>query len=345
MSGVERTRDYLFDNIKLVLIFLVTAVHLFAAVKAEAGSNEVIELFMVTACSFHMPLFMFISGYFSKNLKKSRAKAGEILIMYLLVQLVFLVYGCVVQGKKLPSLTDFLAPGFSMWYLFSLFFYRFFLPETVKVRYVTVLFFVISIVVMGASQSGAEKAFVKLFANVFYFLIGYFVTGEQIQKLRSQKKWIYILMFAAGVGLIYWLLHWKIIGATTLRLMMLRSISVESAGFGGWGYLIYLGIALFAVYMSVAVIGMFPEKKLLCSFLGKNTSTIYIGQAFLYLEFGRYLRGLAEFPARRYLYGLALVLSVLCVCICGCTPLAKGLQNCIRFIGAKLTRKEDAVEI
>ncbi len=340
MSEGERTRDYLFDNIKLVLIFLVTAVHLFAAVKAEVGSNEVIELFMVTACSFHMPLFMFISGYFSKNLKKSREKAGELLILYLLVQLGFLIYECVVQGKKLPSFTGFLSPGFSMWYLFALFFYRFFLPETVRIRYVTVILLAISVVVMGASQRGSEKAFVKLFANAIYFLIGYFVTGEQIQRLRSRKKWIYVLMLGAGAGLIYCLLHWKIISATTLRLMMLRSISVEEAGFGGWGYLIYLGIVLFAVYMSVSVIGMFPKKKLFCSYLGKNTSTIYIGQAFLYLEFKRYLGGLEAFPARRYLYGLALLLSVLCVCICGSTPLAKGLQGCVSFLKEKLIRKE-----
>ncbi len=191
---MENKRDYLFDNIKLVLIFLVTAVHLFAAVKAEVGSNEVIELFMVTACTFHMPLFMFISGYFSKNLEKSRAKAGEILVMYLLVQLGFLIYECLVQHKKLPSLTDFLAPGFSMWYLFSLFFYRFFLPETVKVRYVLPLFLLISIAVMGASQDGAEKAFIKLFANGIYFLLGYFATEEHIRRIRGRKKWVYALM-------------------------------------------------------------------------------------------------------------------------------------------------------
>lgn len=343
MGSTEQTRDYLFDNIKLVLIFLVTAVHLFAAVKDEVGSNEIIEMFMVTACTFHMPLFMFISGYFSKNLEKSRAKAGEILVMYLLVQLGFLIYGCLAQNKKLPSLTDFLAPGFSMWYLFSLFFYRFFLPETVKVRHVLGLFFVISIVVMGASQDGAEKAVVKLFANGFYFLLGYFVTGEHIRWIRSKKKWVYALMLTVGILFIYWILHWKIIGAGTLRLMFLRSISVEKADFGAWGYLMYLGIVLFAVYMSVAVIGLFPERKLFCSFIGKNTSTIYIGQAFLYLEFRRYLGNLAEFPARRYLYALALVLSILCVCICGCTPLAKGLQSCIRFIKEKMTRSVNSV--
>ncbi len=139
--------------------------------------------------------------------------------------------------------------------------------------------------------------------------------------------------------MIYWLLHWKIIGAGTLRLMFLRSISVEKAGFGAWGYVMYLGIILFAVYMSAAVIGLFPEKKLFCSFIGKNTSTIYIGQAFLYLEFRRYLGNLTEFPGRRYLYGLALVLSILCVCICGSTPLARGLEGSIRFIREKMIRK------
>lgn len=72
-----KKRDYLFDNIKFILIFLVVAVHLFGVVRSVTGPQEGVDLFLAATCSFHMPLFIFISGYFSKNLEKQGKEPGK----------------------------------------------------------------------------------------------------------------------------------------------------------------------------------------------------------------------------------------------------------------------------
>lgn len=330
--GATKQRNYLFDNIKFILIFLVTSVHLAGVVRSVTGPNQWIDLFLAVCCSFHMPLFIFISGYFSKNLSKSRTKAGDILIMYLLIQTVFAVYKILVLNKGVPTFLGFLTPEFSMWYLFALFFYRFFLPELVKIKHIIPILFVVSIAAMDIF-SGAGKDFARTFANAFYFMLGYYATEEHILKIRSKSKWLYGGMLLSGIAGIYALLHFKLVKPHLLKIIFLRMADFERIGCGFWGYLLFAGVIIFALYMSVALIGLAPEKKLPFSVFGQNTCTIYFGQAFLYKEFKRILTGseelLMSIPA---LYAVSFLLSALCVGICGNSFLARAYQNCIQKI-------------
>lgn len=64
MEGVVvkvKERSPLFDNIKIVLIILVLFGHALEEISLENGYG------IIRACiySFHMPVFIFISGYFS----------------------------------------------------------------------------------------------------------------------------------------------------------------------------------------------------------------------------------------------------------------------------------------
>ena len=65
-----KERDYGFDNSKLILIILVVFAHLLEISTKNYGSNN--DIYRVIY-SFHMPAFVFITGYFSKFLSISRA--------------------------------------------------------------------------------------------------------------------------------------------------------------------------------------------------------------------------------------------------------------------------------
>ena len=54
-------RDYLWDNIKAVLIFFVVAGHVLEMSKLHTGLAVFADNFIY---SFHMPAFVFVSGYF-----------------------------------------------------------------------------------------------------------------------------------------------------------------------------------------------------------------------------------------------------------------------------------------
>ena len=59
---MNKERDYFFDNLKAVLIFLVVLGHFLLPIHGESVLVVVKRLIYV----FHMPLFVFVSGYFAK---------------------------------------------------------------------------------------------------------------------------------------------------------------------------------------------------------------------------------------------------------------------------------------
>ena len=86
MSAIKE-RDYLWDNIKALLIFFVVAGHVLEMNPVKCEFALGVDAFIY---SFHMPAFVFASGFFSKNISvdgKVRAeKAGTIFAYYIIFQ-------------------------------------------------------------------------------------------------------------------------------------------------------------------------------------------------------------------------------------------------------------------
>ncbi|MCD7884209.1 MAG: hypothetical protein LUI87_10985 [Lachnospiraceae bacterium] len=264
-----------------------------------------------------MPLFMFISGFFSKDLEKSRSKGANILLEYLIVQILFVIYYIAMEGQSF-SLLRWVSSGFSMWYLFVLGIIKIIFPDLVKMKHPIVFCAILSILAMTSSPDGSlEKAVVKLAANMIYFVLGYYTTNLQIAKIRSLSKWIYLLMFTAGVASFCLIIKCGAFKANFLRMMFLREKSIESLGYGNWGFLWYVYVLVISIWMGICIIGLVPKKKYFVSFVGKNTITIYIGQAFLYLFFKMALSEGYFFNSYMLNYVFAFCLSILCVLIFG----------------------------
>ena len=71
---MNKQRDYLMDNIKALLLFLVAFGHTLDVYKGDGG----IELYLMKYIYlFHMPMFAFITGYFTKDLDKARNNAVQ----------------------------------------------------------------------------------------------------------------------------------------------------------------------------------------------------------------------------------------------------------------------------
>ena len=80
----------LFDNMKMVLIILVVFGHALEEISLEH------EYGIIRACiySFHMPVFIFISGYFSGGGAQAKAKKLLLIVGYLISYLIpFMSYG------------------------------------------------------------------------------------------------------------------------------------------------------------------------------------------------------------------------------------------------------------
>ena len=63
----EGKRDAFFDNMKFIMIFLVFFGHM---IRLYIDDNDLLRAIYVYIYFFHIPIFVYLSGFFSKNAKK-----------------------------------------------------------------------------------------------------------------------------------------------------------------------------------------------------------------------------------------------------------------------------------
>ena len=74
--------SYLIDNIKILLIFLVVFNHIIAFQLVK--EDEVVRFIWYGITIFHMPAFIFVSGYLSKKPQDVLKNVKNLLIPYIL---------------------------------------------------------------------------------------------------------------------------------------------------------------------------------------------------------------------------------------------------------------------
>ena len=110
MNMAVLERDYRIDGIKWLLIVLVTFGHVIEPALSNPIANKLYSIIYI----FHMPLFVFISGYYAnvKDKEKLISKGFMLLETFLVV----MIPQCFYYGSIIPLLN----PENSGWYLISL---------------------------------------------------------------------------------------------------------------------------------------------------------------------------------------------------------------------------------
>lgn len=80
---MKRVRDNQFDNIKAILIFCVVLGHVISNFGRTGSAAVTYDIIF----SFHMPAFLFVSGYFAKyNPKKIFASLFPLYVIFQILQ-------------------------------------------------------------------------------------------------------------------------------------------------------------------------------------------------------------------------------------------------------------------
>ncbi len=177
-----KTRDYLFDNYKTLLIFLVVIGHF---IEPCFHGNAILTPLKWGIVSFHMPAFIFISGYFSKRELPIADLIRKLLIPYLVYEIVYFLFYTYVIHKKTELYLCY--PKFSLWYLLALFVWRVATPYVKKLPH-HFLFSIVAGLAIGCSNM--EDNFLSIpRILVFYpfFLAGMYFNRETLTKLRTAK--------------------------------------------------------------------------------------------------------------------------------------------------------------
>ena len=180
-SMSKQGRDPYWDIVKGLLMSLVVLGHFLQLyLKNAGGGAPVLESTLCLIYLFHMPLFVFVSGMFSKSLAKRRERAfDELIIPFIACQVLWLAVIAVVDGPRVAA-SRLLVPQFALWYLVALFAWRVLLPDLAKIRFMLPI--AASLFFIGQFFSGIDNTFAaqRTIGFLVFFLLGYRLDAERV---------------------------------------------------------------------------------------------------------------------------------------------------------------------
>lgn len=274
-----KQRNFLIDNSKGLLIFLVVFGHSLELVRRD---NELIRIIYVFIYLFHMPVFVFISGYLSKNIEKGRKNAtSDLLIPFLFFNTIWniLQIGSYYLGIGTPAgvtssgLFSFFTPGWGLWYILAMFLWRLFLPDILKIKRAFLIFFIIGLSSGLFSEFGTFMSLSRMLAFTPFFLAGYYTTEDKIKFFQKFGKIPSLVILIAGI--IFAALFVKASNIPDEFLWQDRSYNYFNIATQNSIMLTFLGYIIGFLFVYV-FINLVSSKKTFLSKLGRNTLSVYL---------------------------------------------------------------------
>lgn len=269
-------RIYKWDNIKFFLIVCVVIGHFTSIFLNESCSLDTI--FMYTL-SFHMPLFIFISGLFTKsyNVKKLDTNKIIALIMLGVFYKLLNVFAAFLVGRR--PYVSILSDGSAPWYLFALagFMVITYTLRNIKPLYVIIFSIVLSLISGYDLHIGDDLYLSRIIVFYPFFYIGYCFEPLKIINY-FEHMWIKVVSFIGLLtSLIVCYVNYDII--INYRHLFTGNNSYHECikYIANCGANDRILMYLIFIFMGVLVIGAIPNKNIpLITKFGRRTLQVYI---------------------------------------------------------------------
>ena len=326
---LTKKRSAYWDNIKGFLIFLVVFAHFLYSFQ----DNTLIKYIVLAIYTFHMPAFVFATGYFSKSdHSRSPAAIAKLVAAYFVFNGIF-----ILRNFALGKSMDFLSPYFNMWYLLAVIAWRLTVPYLRKRPRTLLLTFLVAILVGFCADIGNVFAIRRIIAFYPFFLAGYMFTPDQLATLGNIAKKKKAAILTGGGLLLAGLLFaaYKIFRFSVYDLIMCK-YDTPTEALCRMAIFIIACLAIFLL-LCAAPSGNIP----FLTKIGRNSLSIYLLHRYFALGFTKiYSKYFENYIHARYLIPVAFVLSVLLAWAFGSQIVSKPLN---RFLdcGADIVTKPD----
>lgn len=274
-TSVER--DPLVDNLKAILISLVVIGHF-----TEIYIQQSVYFKAVFVCiySFHIPLFVFLSGYLSKSesCKKPYKLVKTLILPYVLFGLVWNLRESAHAGHLE---LDIFSPPFHLWYLLSLFIWRLMIPFVRVIKHPIVVSILVSLLVGLCPSVGHTFSLSRTFSLFPFFLLGIMCPQTMLYSIHK-KKFIGVLGLAALITIAYYTI---LLNPANMRILFWDESYHTSGYMNINGLIMRLILSAVAVIISLGIVIFTSSKNRFYTFIGSRTLTIYIFHAFLVPSF------------------------------------------------------------
>lgn len=271
-------RNYKADNIRFFLIFCVVFGHLL-----ELFSGRTADMLYRLIYTFHMPAFVFLTGYFA------RFKPKKILLSliwpYFIFQILYLLFqGYVIKGTDTVSL-QFTTPHWLLWYLLATVFYYMLIPflqwESTGAR-VDVLFLSAAVSLLAGFDKtvGYYMSLSRFFCFLPFFVSGYYVGNKPQSLQHSAKKGSKWLLFFLCLIVVIFAQHFVLSDPESFTRQVLYGSYSYAGGRFTWKQrliLLLLGAAWIVVLFAIASDRKIP----IVSAIGGNTLPIFLFHGFV----------------------------------------------------------------
>jgi fucose 4-O-acetylase-like acetyltransferase len=266
----RKERDYLFDNIKGLLIFSVVVAHYFRA-SASFSVPTFGGVAYIISFSYIMQGFLFVSGYFSRNLAKCRQTAFKMFLFpYLLMMPIMYFIRYSIFGHAHFDIT---LPTMALWYLLTLFVYRFLLKDLVRIPYILPISLVVAIAAGLVPSLDSTLSLGRTFSFLPFFLFGYYFKADWIEKIRRLPKICGWGTLALLIGACSYIAFSRAFPITALYMKSSYASTHLSVSHG---IIVRIVIYLLAMAWIFVFVSITPKAKTILSGIGLNTMPVYI---------------------------------------------------------------------
>lgn len=270
-------RDSYFDNLKLFLIFTVILGHIL-----ERFPNNIYNYINAVIYAFHMPLFIFVSGYFSKDVEKGREKAFlDFFIPYLIFNTL-----CQMLGERTLLFNIFYPEGI-YWYLFSMFLWKIIIKDVIRIKRYIIISFLLGLYIGIFDDANSFLALSRTIVFLPFFLLGYKANKEWIEAIKKIPKSLIIGILM--IILVFIRYEFNVVGMPGEMLLAKDSYNILGLS-NGIGMIYRLIQYSVAIVMGVCVLNLIPKREFKFTNYGRRTMPIYVGHAYI-----MYILALAQF--------------------------------------------------
>lgn len=286
-SNVKKRNSKL-DNIKGVLIILVVMGHLLE-LDMEYGINRFLYVIIYT---FHMPAFVFVSGYYANfNIKRTLKK---LLYPYILFQILYLLFARHVLNLDNPI--QFTTPYWLLWYLWAMIIWTLMIPvikgKIEKKAIMLVIAMIVAISIGYENAVGRILSLSRIFVFFPFFMCGYYAkewNSKEANRIHLQnvlkvhKRLLILVIYIFITGIIgYCIGHYRVID----RNWLYEAVSYQDGTYTMGFRILHLSMGFIWLLF---LLFMIPNKNIpILTNIGINTMPIFLMHGFIIKMIGKY---------------------------------------------------------
>jgi fucose 4-O-acetylase-like acetyltransferase len=331
-------RDPWFDNAKMALVTLVVVGHSWTLLPDNAVTGHFYDFLY----AWHVPAFVFVTGYLSQRFAWTRTRMWQLVrtvaVPYLVFECALALFRIYVGGEDLAGL--FRDPHWPMWYLSALFFWRLLTPVFKPMQAGLVVAVAISLI--AGMYAGDTLDMARVLGLLPFFVMGLKATPERLELLRKRPAQIAAVAVLIGIWILttwtdawastewlYYRSRYDEMGyADDLNALLTRGLVLALGCLGAW--------AFFALVPRLH--GWFTR-------MGAYTLVVYLFHGFVvkgaeYAGYGGWADDHAVLA-----FGVTTLGAVALALLLACTPVASRLKDLVDPLGYAERHVDHAVHL